>query len=139
MVKLDKNAIDMLRSYIEKLCEIEESNLSERLIMIPKRQHDLFIRYVYESKQLGRAEIEMKKMYGDLYKKFKYDDDRNWDTKGEIESQIYSDPKYQRLWIDFNNQKYIVEELEGFLANLKSLYYNIKELIGWFKFQAGVY
>jgi len=139
MIKIDKNILDTIRNYLKELSEIEENNLDERLITIPKRQHELFIRYVYESKQLGSTEIKMKKLYGELYKYYKYNDDRKWDTKGEIESQIYSDPKYQVLWREFNEQKYIVEELEGFLNNLKSLYYNIKEFIGLLRFQAGMF
>ena len=139
MIQIDQNILNKIRDHLKDLSHIEENNLDDRLMTIPKHQHELFIRYVHESKHLGNTELKMKKLYGELYKYYKYNDDRNWDTKGEIESQIYADPKYQVLWREFNEQKYIVEELEGFLNNLKSLYYNIKEFIGLLKFQAGMF
>lgn len=139
MQKITKDVLDKIREYIEHLCEIDEENVEYRIKEIPKIRHELFTRFSHECRELDNLNISLKKKYGDLYKHYKYEDDRNWDTKGEIESQIYSNKDYCTMWRIYNEQKYIVKELEGILENLKSLSYDIKELNQLIRFKSGCY
>jgi len=139
MQKMTKEVLDKIRKYIETLCIINEDTLQEKISEIPKRQHEIFTRFAYECNELNNLDMKLKKKYGDLYKHYKYGDNRNWDTKGEIESQIYADTNYQVVWRQYNEQTYIVKELEGILNNIKVASFQIKNMIDLLKFKAGMY
>jgi len=139
MQKIDKKILDTIKNNVQVICDIQEDNVEDRIKDISKVQHSIFIRFAYEANELNTIETKMKELYGTLYRHYKFNDNHSWETKGEIESQIYADQKYQTLLIECNKQKYIVKELEGCLDNIKTVSFQIKNLIALLKYKAGMY
>jgi hypothetical protein len=64
---------------------------------------------------------EKDRIYGTLYEKFKYNCNKEWDSKAEIESQIKKEKEYIDIVIKINRQQVIVEYLENTLKNITIL------------------
>ena len=136
---MDKKTLDELKNYVADICDINEENLDEKLRENAKRYNQIFHQFAYECNELNKIEREMKEEYGRLYKHFKYEDDHTWDSKGEIESQIFADKKYSALTLKHNEQTYVVKQLEGCLNNIKHTSFQIKNLISLLKFRSGMF
>jgi hypothetical protein len=72
---------------------------------------------------------EREKLYGQLYIKYRYDNQKEARTKTEIEPFIHSDDLYYKLCLQINEQEKIVKYLEGVCDAIKRLSYNIKNII----------
>src|SRR5210317_1690339 len=96
---------------MEEEVKITDDNLLERSYRYP----DTYMRYLAiftnQLTELKSLEVRKKEMYGKLFKYYKYEDDRNWETKQEIESQIYSDKKYVDICVQYNEQEAMVKHL----------------------------
>jgi len=138
MQKIDKNALQLIRNHVHTLSEIDEDNVEERKKEIPKRIHEIFVRFMYECNELKELEVKKLAKHGELYKHYKFFDNHSWGNKGEIESQICSDKTYQYICREYNKQEYIVKELEGFFKNLKDLMFQVKNTIDLMKFKSGI-
>jgi delta 1-pyrroline-5-carboxylate dehydrogenase len=81
-------------------------------------------------------ELKLKKevKYAELYRYFKFSANERWDTKSEIEAQMYSDIQFQSIISDINTQQEIVTFLEQTLDNIKTLSFAVRNHIDWQKF-----
>ena len=94
---------------------------------------------VFSTEKLEHLDLitEKERIYGVLYEKFKYNDNKEWDSKAEIESQIKKQKEYTDICIKINRQQVIVEYLENTLKNITNISYNVREFIKWKMFLAG--
>lgn len=136
---MDIQQFKKLKVLAEKDLQFDEKNvlqMSEKVPNLFQRYLDI---YVEELKVLKGMELDREKMYGDLYKHFKYNDSYEWNQKGEIESQINSNDEYNKLKIKMAQQEFMVKYLESVLDNIKRLSFSIKNWIEIKKFQAGMF
>ena len=136
---MDINTFNKLKVLAEKEIQFNEKNALEISVQVPNLFQKYLDIYIEELKTLNMFEIGREKKYGELYKHFKHKDQYEWTQKGEIESQINSDPSYYAIKIQIVQQEYVVKYLENVLDNVKRLSYTIKNWIEIRKFQSGMY
>lgn len=81
-------------------------------------------------------EIEKDELYGELLKHYKFEDNVAWGSQREIDSQIYSDPKYISKVKELTMQKYYLEYIQETLGNVKAVAFTIKNYLDWRKMLA---
>lgn len=136
---MDKKTLDSIKNGVQDVCKVNEDNLENRTEHIAKWQYDVYMRWARETIELNKIKVEMKRVHGELYRKYKYEDNRAWDTKGEIESQIYTEKKYTDLCIKYHEQEYIVKTLEGCTETLKTASFQIRNTIDFLKYKSGIF
>lgn len=136
---MDIQQFKKLKVLAEKDIQFDEKNVLELSERVPNLFQKYLDVYVEELKILKDMEINREKKYGELYKHFKHKDQYEWSQKGEIESQINSDPNYYKLKMQIAQQEFMVKYLENVLDNIKRLSFSIKNWIEIKKFQAGMF
>ena len=127
--ELKKKALDDLK--------FDRTNALDKCQGVPSLyQHwlDIFNR---ESAKLVRLQMDQEKLFGVLYKKYKYETDNVWETNKEIESQIKCDPEWLKLAVEYGKQKIIVDWLQDTLGNINRMSFSIKNYIEILKYQGG--
>lgn len=89
--------------------------------------------YTQQKYEVEKLKIELDELYGQLFKHYRIDDDVQWNTTKEIESQIFADPKYTALYRQLAEQKYYLDYIGETLANLKDMHYTIKNYLDYKK------
>ena len=135
---MTQNDFMKLKKLTEEKLAFSEDNIQGKIASIPLLYDTYMKAFVRENKLLNELKLDKDVLYADLYKYFKYDADHRWDTKNEIESQMYSDVKYQSKVKQINEQQEIVTFLELTLENIKTLSFSLKNYIDWRKFQEAV-
>lgn len=137
---MDNIKLKELERYVKKFLTNLQDNVIEKSDKIHLLRHTIQTNYFYpEYTKLDLLEEQCKKKYGELFNHFKYEDNKKWETRGEIESQIYSNNEHYNLRVKLSEQKYIVKELEAILLNLKDCSYSIKNIIDYKKWESGMF
>ena len=90
-----------------------------------------------ESGKFVVLDLEKDKLYGELYKTYKYESNFTWESQKEIESQIKCDPQWLKLMAEIGKQKLVVDWLQETLGNINRLSFSIKNYIEIMKVQGG--
>lgn len=132
-----------IESQLEKLKEyfnnITQDNVKEMCRKISEKQLISGIKLAKESLKLDNLDLDVKKIYGELTDKYKYKDQKVWDKRNELESQIYADPKYYKVKIKYNEQKCICEQYKCLYEAIKTASFQIKNVISIMKYEAGMW
>ena len=134
---MKKEDFEKLKKLTESKIKFSEEVISQKLIEIPLMYCTYLDLFVRENKELANLKLKKDSLYSDIYKNLKFYSPERWETKNEIESQMFSNPNYKLVVSEINDQQEIVTYLEQTLENIKSLSYNIKHYIEWTKFQNG--
>jgi len=113
---------------------LTEENLIEKSKKLPMLYNEYLDIFSKELRSLKKLSADKHKKFGELYKHFKYFDNHNWETKGEIETQILAHDEYYALVVEFNEQETMVKQLEMALENIKRTSFQIKNIIEYKKF-----
>lgn len=89
--------------------------------------------YTQQKYEVEKLKIELDELYGKLFKHYRIDDDIQWNTTKEIESQIYADKDYTTKYRQLAEQKYYLNYIEETLSNLKDMHYTIKNYLDYKK------
>jgi len=126
-----------LKEHIDKKITLDITKLNAQLLESPILYSSVLQLFIKENKILNNLEIEKDEKYASLYKHFKYDSDVRWETKHEIESQMYSDKSYLMILSKIEDQQEVVTYLQQQLENIKNMSFAIKNYIEWQQFLAG--
>ena len=126
-----------LKEHIDKRIAFDMTKINSQLLDGPIFYSTLLQLFVKENKNLNLLEQEKDELYASLYRHFKYDSDVRWETKHEIETQMYTTKPYIVILSKIEDQQEIVTYLQQQLENVKSLSFAIKNYIDWQKFVSG--
>lgn len=102
-------------------------NFKEQLRQAPLRATKYQHVYIQEKRILDSLKIKLKKIYKELYKHYRWDNDYQLDTKKEIEIYIEGDDKYLDILSDYQEHeirvKYFEEQIKLFRS--MSFWYNV--------------
>ena len=117
--------------------KFDQSNAMEKCQGIPGLyQHWLDI-FSKESATLVKLQITKDKVYGELYKKYHFEDNYKWDAQKECESQVKSDAEYIKAALEYEKQKLVVDYLQETLGNINRMSFSIKNYLDYLKYQGG--
>lgn len=126
-----------LKEHIDKRIAFDMTKINSQLLDGPIFYSTLLQLFVKENKNLNLLEQEKDELYASLYRHFKYESDVRWETKHEIETQMYTTKPYIVILSKIEDQQEIVTYLQQQLENVKSLSFAIKNYIDWQKFVSG--
>jgi hypothetical protein len=113
--------------------KLSEDNLEKKSMEIPLLYHQYLDIYSKELRLLKKLELDKKKEYAISYEKVKHKSNISWDTKSEIEAQVYNEQSFYTKCVEYNEQETMVNQLELCLKNIQNMSYQIKNLIEWKK------
>lgn len=123
-----------LKKLTEESVTIDLNKLQTQLLEIPLLHDRYLTLFIRENKSLNFLQTQKQELYAKLYKHFKYDANERWETKHEIESQMYTDKSYVSLLSRIDDQQEIVTYLEKTIDNIKNLSFTIKNYMDWQRF-----
>jgi hypothetical protein len=130
---MDIKSFKQLMLQLDEELKINEKNLEQKSMAIPLIYHQYLDIYSKELRHLRKLELEKKKEYAISYEKVKHKSNVSWETKTEIESQVYNDPSFYSKCVEYNEQETMVNQLELSLKNIQNMSYQIKNIIEWRK------
>ena len=131
---MNSKEFNTLKQITETKLTFSEDNFQSKLAEVPLLYSRYLQIFVNENKNLMELKLKKEVKYADLYRYFKYSANERWDTKSEIEAQMYSDIQFQSIISDINTQQEIVTFLEQTLDNIKTLSFAVRNHIDWQKF-----
>jgi delta 1-pyrroline-5-carboxylate dehydrogenase len=131
---MNSKEFNTLKQITETKLTFSEDNFQSKLAEVPLLYSRYLQIFVNENKNLMELKLKKEVKYADLYRYFKYSANERWDTKSEIEAQMYSDLGFQSIISDINSQQEIVTFLEQTLDNIKTLSFAVRNHIAWQKF-----
>ena len=77
----------------ERYCKMPDtlSEIAKKNNSLPTEIQYMQKFYTQQKYEVEKLKIELDELYGQLYKHYRIDDDIQWNTTKEIESQIYAD------------------------------------------------
>ena len=126
-----------MQKHAEKHISFTEEDVQSKSHQIPYLYQSYLKILSKELKELNDIELEKLSMYGFLFEHYKFNHTYRYDTKTEIEAQIFGDSKYQSISKRYEEQHIIVIYIEKTLENIKSMSFSIKNFIELKKFYAG--
>lgn len=135
---LSDNEFEELQNFLEEELTFSESNISLKTMKLAAMQQKLIRLLGSLTKEKADIETKLDELYGTLYRFYKFESEYRWDTKTEIESQIYSDKKYVPIKTKLNNIISQITVVGKSLDSLKDISYHIKNYIDFQKLMNGM-
>ena len=117
--------------------KFDKTNAMEKCQNVPSLyQHWLDV-FNKESAKLIRLQLDQDKLYGELYKKYRFESDYTWESQKEIDSQIKCDQDWLKLAAEMGKQKIVVDWLQETLGNINRMSFSIKNYLQFLQVQGG--
>ena len=126
-----------LKERAKKDLEYDWDTAAEKCRRISSIYQDWLDVFNRESAKFVVLEIEKDKLYGKLYKEYRFESNLKFDSNKEIESQIKCDPEWVKLSAASSKQKLVVDYLQDTLGNINRLSFSIKNFIEIMKVRGG--
>lgn len=119
----------------EKYCTMPNtlSEIAKKNNALPTEIQYMQKFYAQQKYEVEKLKIEMDELYGKKFKYYRIEDNVQWNTTKEIESQIFADKDYAAKNRQLAEQKYYLNYIEETLSNLKDLHYTIKNYLDYKK------
>jgi hypothetical protein len=131
--------LEELKKIANEDLKLDSDNIEKKTLQLSTIYQRYLEIYIKEIRQLKKLSLDKDKLYGELYKHYKFVDDYKWDTKSEIDSMVKSDDKYYKIALDMSNEEAVVSYLEQLLSNIKSVGYSIKNYVDFAKLKQGMF
>ena len=118
---------------INQCIDINNDNILEKNEKLPVLYQKVLRNYSNILLKCNQYTVLKNKKYGELFEFYKYNDNKAWSTKIEIESQINRNKDYCKLNLKINRYEVMLKELEMSLKNIHNSLYVIKNLIEYRK------
>jgi len=118
---------------LDNKIKLTQNNLIEVSMSLPTLQHEYIDIWGKEARETEKLRADIKKLYGILYEKIKHKSDVAWETKAEIETQIYSNDEYHKKSVELYQKEKMVEQLLKCIDNIKNTQWTIRNIIDWNK------
>lgn len=134
---MNKQNFKNLKDYIDKKINWNQDNCQGKLMELTVLYSKCIDLFSEESLLLNELKLQKDIIYGDLLETLKFESNRRWDSKNELESQMYREPKFQLISRQINEQQSVVDYLGKCFEIIKSTQYAIKSYMDWEKFKSG--
>lgn len=132
----------VLKKKVEEDLLVDESNAAEKSLKFSSLYSKYLSLYMQELRILKTISVEKDKLYGELYHKYKFNTDKDFnyqlDSGKEIDTYVRKNESFYKKCLDFQNQEIIVKYLEETLSNLNNTGYRIKNYIELLKLKMGI-
>ncbi len=133
---MNLDEFNKLKEKVSKFVEINDLNVSDRILNWAKNYSQILNHFVQETKNLADLKTDLDEIYGKIVQDMK--ENRNYTySKSETESYILADPEYKSQKLKVNHQEMMVNYLENLLGMVKNLQYNLKTYIDLKMFLGG--
>lgn len=132
---MNKKNFTELKKYIDGKIQWTQDNCQSKLMELTILYSKCVDVFSEESLILNDLELQRDTLYGELLEHLKFNSDKRWDTKGEIESQMFRDVNYQSIIRQINEQKSVTDYLGRVFEMIKSTQFAIKNYMDWEKFK----
>lgn len=124
-----------LQTIGEKYCKIPDTmvEIAKKNNALPTEIQYMQKFYTQQKYEVEKLKIELDELYGQKFRYYRIDDNVQWNTTKEIESQIYADKDYAAKNRQLAEQKYYLNYIEETLSNLKAMNFTIKNYIDYKK------
>jgi hypothetical protein len=126
---MKKEMFEAIRAKTAAIFAITKDNLGVKSIEIINSFPRYYDTYVAEYEIYSNLLVEKEKLYGELFNKYRFDNQKDARSKIEIEPFIHSDEAYYQLCLRANEQEKVVKYMEGICDAIKKVSYNIKNII----------
>jgi len=126
---MKKEMFDAIRAKTAAMFAITKENLGTKSIEIVNSFPRYYDVYISEYEIYSNLITEREKLYGELFNKYRYDNQRDARTKTEIEPFIHSSETYYQMCLAINEQEKVVKYMEGICEAIKRISYSIKNII----------
>lgn len=133
---MELSEFNALKEKVAKFVEINDKNISDRILSWAKNYSQILDKFVSETRILADLKTDLDEIHGLILRDLKEKGNYVLKTQ-EQEYYIFSDPKYKELKIKVNRQEMIVSYLENLLGMIKNLQYNLKSYVDLKMFLGG--
>lgn len=126
-----------LQTYLEKKLTFDANNISTKLMEYAAVHQSLLKLLATLHAAKKTTEDKQRESYGNLYKFYKFESEYRWDSKTEVESQIFADKKYVAICASLNTIEVQLIYVGKSLDSIKDLSFAIKNYIDWQKLMNG--
>ena len=91
---MNEEMFKRLKKTASKDLSFTEENAEQKSIEIPNLYQKYLDFYIDQLREIKELQLDIDKKHGELFKFYKFEDNRSWGNKGEIETQINSNNEY---------------------------------------------
>ena len=135
---MENKTFEEIKNYVEHGFEVNIDNLEAKSISLMTMQGHILSAYVKELKVFKNMITDKESLYGHLYEKLRFDNNRQLKNKTEIDPFIWKDETYYALCLRFNDQECQVKYFEEVLDSIKKMSYHIGNIITLEKIKRGI-
>lgn len=125
------------RNLFHELTFLDDDNILDMAREKPYLQSQYINKYNDSLEKLLVLKIELDKLYADVYRETKFNAKNVWNTKGEIETQMFADEKYYNKKKEYEFQKMVTDFYSDAVDTIKNMGFDIKNYIEYKKFLLG--
>jgi hypothetical protein len=129
--------LEKLKPIVAKDLKITEATVLSISLDVPILYHKYLDIFTVQFKLMKDKDNAMKELYGKLYDKYRFQGDKQLDTKGEVETYVFSDAAYVKLQYEYNVQVTVVKYLESVLEAIGRITYTVGNFIKYREFLVG--
>lgn len=127
-----------LQKYLDTKLEFTHENLSTKLMEYASVHQTLLKILSNLHKEKNILDEKRSELYGTLYRHYKFESEYRWETKNEIESQIFSDKKFTTLVKEISDLEVQITYVGKTVDGMKSLSYTARSYIDYQKLINGI-
>lgn len=127
-----------LQDYLDKRLVYTHENLPTKLLEYPTIHQTLIKILTDLHKEKSVLEEKRTELYGNLYRHYKFESEYRWDSRNEIESQIFADKKYLVIAKEIEDLEAQILYVGKTIDGMKSLSYTARSYIDYQKLINGV-
>ena len=136
-MKTFKEKLDQLKSLTEDDFNLDNADLEDKLRKVPNLHSQWMKRFYSQSFKLMEMEKDLKKDYREKLNHYLYH--YEYDVKPtQVNHYIESDKEYSEKLLKVDEQRLLVNAIEGILKKVNQLSFDIKNLIELKKLKQGV-
>ena len=129
--------LEQLKKVAGKDLIIKEETVLKISLDVPILYHKYLDIFTAQFKIMKDKDNTMKELYGKLYDKYRFHGDKQLDTKGEVETYVFSDAAYVKMQYEYNVQVTAVKYLESLLEAIGRITYTVGNFIKYREFLVG--
>jgi hypothetical protein len=129
---------EKIKTEIETLFVVDQHSLADEAIRHISKLHFYNSRLSEEKMMLFKIKRKMDEIHGELFEKYKFNNNFKVTTKGEVDEWINRDVRWQKISTRYETQKILVDHYSRVVDAIREKGYMIKNLIDLKKIELGL-
>lgn len=123
---------------IEEDLTLHQHDIDKKIYQAPNTHNKILKRYIIERNKLQQLESKQYKIHKDLFHHYRYESDIRCENKDVALFYVRGDEKYLKIQSEYQKQLLLVETIEKWLKKADRIGFDIKNIIEYLKWSAGV-